>query len=261
MILNGTSLGEGPACVLLHGLFGAAKNFGAIQQRLAAGRRVFAFDLRNHGASPHDAAMDYRLMAEDVIETLDHHGVRQAALVGHSMGGKVAMTVALLHPDRVRRLLVADIAPVAYPPAYRGFADAMLALRLPPGLARGAADRALAAAVPEAGVRAFLLQNLHFGAAPAWRIGLTQIAAALPAIEGWAALAGRSYGGPVLVLRGERSDYVRPEHRALFRALFPQAAFATLRHAGHWLHADAPEAFVATVSGFLEPQGATVPET
>ncbi len=247
----GADRGAGLPVALLHGLFGAAGNFAAIQRRLAAERRVIAFDLRNHGASPHDPAMSYAAMAEDVMDSLAALGIRSGALVGHSMGGKVAMRAALLRPERVSRLLVADIAPVRYDPAFRGIADAMLALPLAPGLTRAAADAALAPAVPDPAVRGFLLQNLRLGSAPAWRIGLREIAAGLPDVEGWDAPPGAQYAGPALVLRGERSDYVRPEHRPAIRALFPTAHFMTLKGAGHWLHADAPDAFVEIVQAFL----------
>jgi len=243
--------GDAPVA-LLHGLFGSAANFAAIQRRLAGTRRVIAFDLRNHGLSPHDPAMSYADMAADVLESLAALGVERAAIAGHSMGGKVAMQAALLRPDRVGRLIVADISPVRYEPAYRSIADAMLAIPLTPGLTRAAADGALATAVPDAVVRGFLLQNLRFGPAPAWRIGLREIASNLPGIEGWDAPQGGRYAGPALVLRGERSDYVRPEHRAAIRALFPDARFMSLKGAGHWLHADAPDAFAAVVEAFLQ---------
>ena len=246
-----TERGSRPPVVLLHGLFGAAGNFAAIQRRLGTTRRVIAFDLRNHGDSPHDPAMSYLAMAEDVLDSLEILGATPAALVGHSMGGKVAMGAALLRPDRVSRLLVADIAPVRYDPAFRTIADAMLALPLGPGLTRAEADAALAPAVPDPAVRGFLLQNLRLGPMPAWRIGLQEIAAGLPGIEGWDAPPGGQYPGPVLMLRGERSDYVRPEHRPAVRALFPAAQFMTLKGAGHWLHADAPDAFVEIVQAFL----------
>ena len=247
----GTDRGDGPPVALLHGLFGAAGNFAAVARCLAETRRVIAFDLRNHGVSPHDPAMSYAAMAEDVLDSLAGLGVQEAALVGHSMGGKVAMRAALLRPDRVSRLLVADIAPVRYEPAFRGIADAMLAVPLRPGLSRAEADAALRSAVPDPAVRGFLLQNLRPGPSPAWRIGLREIAAGLPGIEDWDAPPGAQYPGPVLVLRGERSDYVRPEHRPAIRALFPAARFMTLRDAGHWLHADAPDAFVEVVQAFL----------
>lgn len=251
MILQTTDLGEGPAAIILHGLFGTASNFATIQRRLAVRRRVVTMDLRNHGRSPHDPVMNYPTMAADVLETMASLGLERAALVGHSMGGKVAMQAALRHPERVARLLIADIAPVDYPPRYRSIADAMLALPLDPGLTRASADAALAAAVPDPAMRQFLLSNLRFGAAPSWRIGLRAIADALPAIEGWSWGGEGVYAGPTLVLRGERSDYIKPQDRALFRQLFPAARFASLRDAGHWLHADAPDAFVATVDAFL----------
>ena len=253
MILKTVRMGQGAPptapVVLLHGLFGAASNWGRVQRRLAETRLVLALDLRNHGGSPHDAAVSYEAMAGDVAETLAAEGIGAASLVGHSMGGKVAMQVALAHPAQVSRLVVADIAPVAYPPHYRTMAAAMQALPLRPGLTRAEANAALEADAPDPAIRGFLLQNLRFSEPPAWRIGLDKIAAGLPDIESWSA-TGR-FDGPCLVLRGERSDYIQPEHRPLFRALFPQARFATLRGAGHWLHADAPEAFIATVDAFL----------
>lgn len=251
MILQTTDLGDGPAAIILHGLFGTASNFATIQRRLAVGRRVVTMDLRNHGRSPHDPAMDYPIMAADVLETMVSLGLERAALVGHSMGGKVAMQAALDNPERVTRLLIADIAPVDYPPRYRGIIDAMLALPLEAGVTRAAADAALTDAVPDKTMRQFLLSNLRFGAVPSWRIGLQAIADALPAIEGWAWSGEEVYAGPTLVLRGERSDYIKPEHRSIFRQLFPAARFASLRDAGHWLHADAPDSFVATVDAFL----------
>ncbi|MFC3126267.1 alpha/beta fold hydrolase [Pseudoroseomonas globiformis] len=255
MQLRAVQMGEGGGTplVLLHGLFGQAQNFAQVQKALAATRRVIALDLRNHGGSPHDAAMDYPAMAEDVEETLEAMDVAGAAVLGHSMGGKVAMRLALTAPRRVERLIVADIAPVDYPPAFRPYAQAMLALPLRPGLSRREADAALADAVPDGGVRGFLLQNLRLdGEAPGWKIGLREIADALPSIEAAPPLPeGAQYEGPVLVLSGEKSNYVGPEHRPLFRTLFPAARFGSVKGAGHWVHAERPEGFVAAVAAFL----------
>ena len=256
MRLNAVEAGAGDPVVLLHGLFGAAQNWGAVQKRLAAPgprmRRVIALDLRNHGTSPWAEAMDYPAMAADVAETVSALGAPRAAVIGHSMGGKVAMALALSQPEAVERLVVADIAPVAYPPALRPYIAAMQDVPLHPGLTRREADAALAAAVPEAGIRAFLLQNLRFDAAPApaWRLNLEAIAAAMPGIEGFPAPSG-AYPGPVLVLGGERSRYVRPEHHGTIRALFPAARFATVPGAGHWVHAENPAGFLALVEPFL----------
>lgn len=252
MILNAVEAGDdlGPPLVLLHGLFGAARNFGAVQRALSARRRVIALDLRNHGDSPHATEMSYAVMAADVMETLAAKGVLPCVLLGHSMGGKCAMTLALARPDAVAALIVSDIAPVAYPPTFEVFAAAMRAVILADGLTRAEAGIALAGVVPDAGVRAFLLQNLRLGR-PSWRIGLDEIAAALPEIGGWSAPMDGLYEGPAVFIAGARSDYIRPEHRGPIRALFPAARFVTIKDAGHWVHADSPSGFVSVVEGIL----------
>lgn len=252
MILAMTEAGEGPPLLLLHGLFGSGQNWGAIRRALAPRYRVLTPDLRNHGLSPRAAAMDYATMAADIAETMDAAGVPRAAVLGHSMGGKVAMMLALTGPARVDRLVVADIAPVRYRPALRGYVEAMQTLPLRRGMARKEADAHLTATIPEPGIRAFLLQSLRFEAdPPAWRLGLEELAAAMPDIEDFLPPPGARYEGPALVMAGERSGYVRPEHHAAFRALFPQAAFTTIPDAGHWVHAENPQGFLAALEPFL----------
>jgi len=242
--------------VLLHGLFGQARNFTQIQRALAQRWRVIALDQRNHGASPHAPDMRYATMAEDVLETLAALGASPVALIGHSMGGKVAMRAALLRPGEVERLLVSDIAPVIYPPHNHPIVAAMLAVPLRDGLTRAEADAALAGAVPDASVRAFLLQNLRLGAPPVWRIGLAEVAAAMADIEGWDDPAEATYPGRSLFVAGETSDYIRQEDRPTIRALFPAARFVTVKHAGHWVHADNPAGFLAVVEAFLSAPSA-----
>ncbi len=250
--LDTGAAGERPPLVLVHGLFGQARNFGAVQRAVAATRRVVALDMRNHGDSPHAPAMDYDTMAADVLETLAAMAALPCALLGHSMGGKVAMRVALTRPDAVTRLLVSDISPVVYAPASADYAAAMAALPLTEALTRATADAALAAAVPERDVRAFLLQNLAFGAPPHWRIGLREILAAMPDIGGWPALPpGAAYAGPTLFVAGARSNYIRADHKPLIRGLFPAARFVTVKDAGHWVHADNPAGFMAVLEAFL----------
>jgi esterase len=251
MILHAVEAGVGDPLVLLHGLFGSARNFGTVQRALAAAHRTIALDLRNHGVSPRAADMRYATMAVDVTETLERLGALPATLLGHSMGGKVAMQVALARPDAVASLIVADIAPVPYAPHYRAIASAMASLPLPPGITRAQLDAALADAVPDPGRRAFLLQNVQPGAQPAWRIGLDEIAAALPDIESWDVQPDANYRGPTLFIAGAASDYIQPAHRPAIRALFPEARFVTLKNAGHWLHADNPSGFVAVIEAFL----------
>ncbi|MGE0226467.1 MAG: alpha/beta fold hydrolase, partial [Acetobacteraceae bacterium] len=174
-----------------------------------------------------------------------------AAVIGHSMGGKTAMQLALLWPDAVSRLCVADIAPVAYAPRNQPIAEALRAIPLDAPLTRAQADAALAQAVPDAGLRAFLLGNLATGPHPSWRIGLPEITAALPDLEGWETPAGRSYAGPTLFVAGARSDFIRTDHRETIRSLFPAARFVTVKNAGHWLHADNPAGFLGVLEAFL----------
>ena len=249
MILNAIEAGEGPPLILLHGLFGQARNFGALQRRLVAGgRHVIAFDLANHGASPHAPVTDYRSMAADVAESLDARGISGAEVMGHSMGGKVAMMLALTLPHAVARLVVSDIAPVSYPPRWTALLAAMAAI--PPGSPRAAADAALAGAEPDAGVRAFILTNRRPDGS-GWRIGLEGIAASLPAIMGWEMPEGARFEGTSLFVSGERSNYIRAEDRPVIRAAFHAARFLTVKGAGHWVHADQPEGFAAVMEGFF----------
>ena len=252
MRLHVIEAGQGAPLVLLHGLFGSARNWGAMQKALAAEYRVVALDLRNHGASPHAPGMAYAAQAEDVAETLAALGFERAAVLGHSMGGKVAMMLALTRPDLVERLIVADIAPRPYPPALRAVVAALQAVPLHPGLTRQEADQALRAAVPEAPIRGFLLQNLRFETAPpSWRIGLPEIAAAMSEIEDFAPPPGARFEGPALAMAGALSPYIRAEDHAAFRALFPRIGFASIPRAGHWLHAENPEGFLAALQEFL----------
>ena len=252
MRLHAVVSGTGSPVVLLHGLFGSARNLGNLARSLATQHRVLALDQRNHGDSPHDPAMDYPTLAADVRETMAAEGAFPAAVVGHSMGGKTAMQLALSSPEAVSRLVVADIAPVAYPSHFGGYIPAMQAVQ--PAMSRAQADAALATAVPDPSVRTFLLGNFRPGLG--WRVGLAAIGAALPAIEGWPGTPGR-YDGAALFITGARSDYVRPEALSVIEALFPRARFLTIKDAGHWLHADQPAAFNAAVAEFLADRSET----
>lgn len=252
MRLNVIEAGQGPALVLLHGLFGSARNWGGVQKALAQQYRVIAMDLRNHGASLHAVGMDYAAQASDVAETMAALGIGRAIVLGHSMGGKAAMMLALTRPDMVERLIIADIAPRPYPPALRGVVAALQAVPLHLGLTRQEADQALQGAVPEAPIRSFLLQNLRFETSPpSWRIGLSEIAAAMPEIEAFVSPQGARFNGPALAMAGALSPYIRAEDHAGFRALFPNIGFASIARAGHWLHAENPEGFMAALRDFL----------
>ena len=239
---------EAPPILIAHGLFGSARNWNVIAKRLAETRRVISVDMRNHGTSAWAAPHSYAALADDLAEVIAAHG-GQADVIGHSMGGKAAMVLALAHPDAVRKLVVADIAPVAYGHTQQGMIDAMRTVDLARVDTRGDADRQLALAVDEAGVRAFLLQSLDVKG-KRWRFNLDQLEADMALILGFPSMNGR-FDGSVLLLSGGASDYVLPEHRAEVKRLFPEARFAKIPGAGHWLHAEKPREFEAACAAFL----------
>lgn len=251
--LAATEYGAGPPVVILHGLFGSGRNWRSIAQRLAMHHRVVAFDLRNHGASPWAEGMSYGIMVEDLRASLRARGIEHAALLGHSMGGKVAMLTALLHPAEVDRLVVVDIAPVRNPPDLLGYVQALRAVE-PRGVTRrGAVDERLAEAIPDAAERAFLLQNLVIDDGKArWRLNLAEIERQFSCILDFPDLpAGNAYRGPTLFIAGARSGYIRAEQEPAIRRLFPQARIIRIAGAGHWVHAEQPEAFLKAVGPFL----------
>ena len=244
---------DAPPLAILHGLFGSGRNWASIAQRLAAHRRVIAFDLRNHGASAWTGGMQYGEMAEDVLAMLQERGCRRAALLGHSMGGKAAMMAALRDPDMVERLIVVDIAPVAYPPHHLNLVRAMRTLDLSAIKRRGEADRLLAAAVPDAAERGFLLQNLAFEDGHArWKLNLEAIEREMSVLVGFPPLPDNAvYGGATLFVGGGRSDYLLPEYEPVIRRRFPHARIEWIEDAGHWVHAEQPAAFLQVVEPFL----------
>ncbi|WP_433160438.1 alpha/beta fold hydrolase [Kribbella sp. CA-247076] len=253
MKLPVTSYGDsGTPVVVMHGLFGSGRNWMTAARRLSSAHRVFAFDLRNHGTSPHTQTMSYPEMAADVRETIESLGVGPVALVGHSMGGKTAMLTALQHPEVVERLVVVDAAPVGYPPAFVEYARAMRTADLSNVQRRADVDAQLAGAVDSPGTRAFLLQNLILDDAGArWRPNLPVIEAALPAISGWPSVDGLRYDGPTLFIYGGKSDYVQQDHRATIASYFPQVRYAEVPEAGHWVHAERLDDFLAALTPFL----------
>jgi pimeloyl-ACP methyl ester carboxylesterase len=238
-----------PPLVIAHGLFGSGRNWGVIARRLADTRLVIAVDMRNHGASDWHDRHDYPALADDLAEVIADAGGR-ADVVGHSMGGKAAMMLALRHGAAVRRLVVADIAPVTYTHSQQPFIDAMRAVDLSRVTRRSEAEAQLAEHGVEPALQSFFTQSLDV-AGRRWRLNLDALAAQLPAIMGFPDIDAQ-WDGPALFLAGAASDYVRPEHRVLIRALFPRARFAKLPGAGHWLHADRPREFEAAVRAFLD---------
>ncbi|SEP01389.1 alpha/beta fold hydrolase [Aquisalimonas asiatica] len=245
--------GEGHAVVILHGLFGSGSNWNRIARDLATDHQVVVMDLPNHGQSPHVETMAYPDMAAAVANTLDHYGIPPGTIIGHSMGGKVAMALALTDPAYVRRLLIGDIAPIRYGDHGHGRLLRALQRMDPQRLgSRAAASEALAEDIPEAGLRQFLLTNLESrDGAFAWRIPLQALEANLPTIADFPDMDGH-YDGPTLFLHGANSDYVPESAHDAIHALFPAAAIEPLPDAGHWLHAEQPQAFLERTRRFLE---------
>jgi esterase len=251
--LAANEFGSGPPVAILHGLFGSGRNWRSVAQHLAAHHRVLTFDLRNHGASPWAEGMSYGEMVEDLRASFRARGIDHAAVLGHSMGGKVAMLIALLHPGEIDRLVIVDIAPAANPPNLLAYIRAMRAVDLRGVKRRAEVDVMFAGAVPDPAERAFLLQNLVIDEnAARWRLNLEAIERGFPQIIGFPDLpAGTAYRGPALFVAGARSNYIQPEHEPEIRRLFPQAEIIRIDGAGHWVHAEQPQAFLQTVAPFL----------
>jgi esterase len=237
--------------VLIHGLFGSYENLGVIERSLSEQYQVINVDVRNHGRSGHSADMNYQLMAEDLAQTLDSLNVKKAAILGHSMGGKLAMAYAVTYPERVTRLILADIAPVGYPPRHNSIFTGLNSVDLTQIENRTDADKQLAQHVKESGVRQFLLKSLiKEDDTFQWRFNLSAL------YDNYSALIGNpidsgSYHGPVLFIKGGDSDYILPEHKATITKVFPAAQAKIIQGTGHWLHAEKPAAFTKLVKDFL----------
>ena len=254
MRLHFKESGRGPAVILLHGLFGSSDNWHYLALKLADSFHVLAVDQRNHGQSPHSDEMDYRLMAADVNKLMDARGLASALVIGHSMGGKTAMQLALQFPERVEKLVVADMAPRPYAPAHELIFAAQLALDLEIFSSRQEIEDALAPAIPNLVLRRFLLKNLGRDAAGQffWKINLRGLADNYGKLR--EAIAGPApFRKPTLFIRGGKSDYIRPEDEPLIRQLFPRSEIHTVADASHWVHADKPEEFGRLVLDFLQP--------
>ena len=259
------AVGSGPPLVVLHGLFGSSGNWRGIARELAATHSVFSVDLRNHGASPWADSMDYLEMADDVLQLIERLGLDRPAVMGHSMGGKTAMALALRHPARVSRLIVVDIAPVPYADTLTPFAEAMRSVDVVAAASRAEVQRRLLHSVADRGVVPFLMQNLvtrndHFD----WRLNLLGISAAMPQLCTFpSALLGARFAGPLKVIAGANSNYMAQRDGASFRPMFSDIEVEVIEGAGHWVHADQPAAFLANVRRVLQHdlQPATAAQT
>ena len=252
--LHFTSNGSGQPLVVLHGLFGSGKNWQTHARRFASHFRVVTVDLRNHGDSFHTDEMNYPAMASDVEQLLQRLDINKCYILGHSMGGKVAMTLALQNRDLFSAMIVADIAPVAYFHHYDDLIEPILALHLDLLESRAQADQLLRQNIPEDQLRAFLLQNLiREPDGWRWRVNWQVIQRDMEWLTGFIDLpSDEVIEVPTLFLRGEKSDYVGDAEIEVIKRLFSKPSITTIEDAGHWLHAENPGAFSSAVIDFLQ---------
>lgn len=252
MKLNFKKSGNGKPFLILHGLFGSADNWLGIAKNLEENYTLYLIDLRNHGDSPHSEEWNYQAMAEDLRELLDAEGLDSVYLLGHSMGGKAAMKLALMYPERVAKLIVADIAPRPYPVHHQHILEALNAVDLDAADSRKAAEAQLEEFIDEKGIRQFLLKNLTRTEGKfAWKINLPVITEKIENV-GEAIDSEKPFDKPVLFLGGANSDYIQEKDKADIDRIFPENHLVYIKNAGHWLHAEQPDAVVATLKAFLD---------
>jgi pimeloyl-ACP methyl ester carboxylesterase len=252
-ILHSKILGEGQPFLILHGFLGMSDNWKTLGTEYAEkGYRVHLIDQRNHGKSFHSPEFDYQLLAEDVVRYLDHHHIPSAIVLGHSMGGKTAMQLATSEPDRVSKLIVADIAPKFYPPHHDFIFNGLSHLDFDQIASRREADEELSKYIKDFGIRAFLLKNLYWveQGKLGFRFNFEVLRNKMDEI-GDNISATAVYEGPTLFLRGDRSEYIMPTDASDIKKNFPNAQIETIDRAGHWLHAENPEQFFEKSMAFL----------
>ena len=252
-LLHYTEQGSGQTLLVLHGLFGAGNNWNQIGKSLADDYRVIQVDLRNHGQSFHDDRMDYPTMAADIWTLMDHLDLKSTLMLGHSMGGKVAMECALQHPERIEKLIVVDIAPVAYESRHHAVFDGIRSVDLPHLHQRKDAETHLSAHINDPIVIQFLMKGLH--RTPAgfqWRFNASILEQHYAELIAAPAATG-VFNGPTLFIKGMLSDYILPDHKAAIAQRFPNAQAKLIAGAGHWPHAEKPRLLLLMVNQFLDP--------
>lgn len=256
MELNYKSFGQGPALIILHGLFGSLDNWQTLARQYGETFSTYIVDQRNHGKSPHsDENFTYDLLAEDLGELMDRLGIPTASLIGHSMGGKTVMQFAVDQPERVEKLVVADMATREYPPHHTEILETLISFPAWKIESRNEADELLEERIRDYGVRQFLLKNLDRkkGGGFEWKFNLEVLYRDYPNIlEG--IHSNYPFEGPTLFISGGKSDYVKEEYHAEIRELFPSAQFEVIEGAGHWLHAEKPKEFFEKTMAFLNTQ-------
>ncbi len=243
--------GSGPALIILHGLFGSWENWGTQARLLSQHFTVYAMDARNHGRSPHKPDIDYALMANDVLFTMERMNIDKTSLIGHSMGGKTAMTVALAEPEKINRLIVVDISPREYPAGHMDIFQALMSLEISKLKSRSEADKHLKKTIVSPTLRAFLLKNLQRkDNGFCWKLNLPALHDNYPKITDKIS-SQTAFRGPTLFIKGANSDYIQAQDRAIISNLFPQAKAKIIDGAGHWPHSEKRSVFTKIATDFL----------
>jgi len=253
--------GQGQPLIIIHGLYGSSDNWVSIGRKLAENFEVFIIDQRNHGKSPHSSNLNYQVLKDDLKEFMDEHSIDKAIIVGHSMGGKTAMFFATDYPERVTKLIVADISPRSYKStnssqllAHNTIIRAMYNLDFYGINSRQEIDDILSKSIPEDRIRQFLLKNIKRSEKNeySWRINIKALKTELPNImDGLSEDQQRITQSPVLFLKGENSEYIQDEDRKIITKIFPFAFIKTIPDAGHWLHAEQPDFFLKEITDFI----------
>lgn len=251
MKLNYKAIGEGKPIIILHGVFGSLDNWLTIGKKLSESFKIYLVDLRNHGDSFHDEEFTYEAMAGDLVNFIKDEKIDNPVIIGHSMGGKVAMKFGVKHPELFDRLIIVDIAPRAYPPHHQNILKGLNSIDLKALKSRKEADEQLASYVPEPGERQFLLKNLkREGESFMWKLNLPVITEKINNV-GEGLEDKLATDKPTLFIRGENSDYITNKDNISIVAFFPNSEVKTVKNAGHWVHAQNPEAVIELITGFV----------
>ncbi len=252
-LLHSLILGQGQPLIILHGFLGMGDNWKSLANKFSENYEVHLVDQRNHGRSFHDDAFSYEDMVEDLAYYIDHHGLKRVNMLGHSMGGKTAMLFAVEHPEKIEKLIVADIGPKFYPPHHQAIIDALNEVDFEKITSRNEVDEILKKTIPETGIRQFLLKNVHRENKDklAFRFNLEVLDRRYDEIG--VSLPPRTlFEGPVLFLKGALSGYINDSDLDLIHAHFPDSRVVSIANAGHWLHAENPIDFYDNVASFLK---------
>lgn len=246
-------MGEGEPLIIMHGVFGSSDNWQTLGKVFAEHHKVYLVDLRNHGNSPHSREFNYPLMVADIVELMEDEQLDTAHILGHSMGGKVAMHLATSHPQRVRKLIVVDIAPKYYPPHHQQIFEGFHAVNLSTLKNRKEADEQMAQVITNIGVRQFILKNLdrNKDGSFEWKLNLNAIESAIDKV-GEGLEENVHFEGSTLFIAGGNSDYIMESDAEIIHQYFPKSTIITIKGAGHWVHAEKPQELGDLVINYLK---------